>query len=556
MDKNRLIPTMVFLIVAMLIFILTLVYIQIFRYEFYQKKAEAQQRRFIKIATDRGDIYSGDGQILATSLTSFSVYVNPRIFKDYEALSALMGETIKPLISKKYFAWIRRKVDRGIADKIKKAKLDGVGIVMEKKRVYPNSHLASQVLGFTGIDNTGLAGLELSLDNYLRAKAGWVKTYADPVGVEFLSAKSQKLDLEEEGLNVVLTIDHRIQYAVERELALAVKKFRAKSGTAIIMDVESGEILALASKPDFDPNHYGRFNKKLWNSPACAIFEPGSTFKAITVAAALDEGVVDLDTKLKAQETITVGGKVIGNAHEIKWPGAETSLSFMIEQSINTGSVQVALKLGKEKFHKIIKRFGFGTKTGFGLPGESRGIVNPPDKWYKPDIAMISFGQSIAVTPIQLVVAFSSFARGGKIVKPQIVKRLESRDGSFVRSYPPKILGRSVSAETAKKVMQLLQNVVVYGSGKPAAVKYYKVAGKTGTAQKVRPGRLGYMKDHYISSFIGIAPVDNPKICALVIIDDPRGTIWGATTAGPVFKRVVSETLRYLNIKPDALPES
>lgn len=553
MDKERFLPTIIIFIIIGLIFFGALVKIQIIQHDFFKGKAENQQRRYIKIATDRGDIFTQDGVLLATSLNTYSIYVNPRLFDNYEKLSDILGEVVVPISSKNYFSWIKRKVGSNIADKIEEAKLPGLGVVSEKQRVYPNNNMASQVIGFAGIDNEGLAGLELTLDEYLRAKEGWVKTYADPIGFEFLTAKSEKINPEEEGLNVVLTIDQRIQYVAERELEIARKKFGAISVTAIVMDVKSGEILALASKPDFDPNNYQRTNKKYWNSPACAIFEPGSTFKVITTAAALEDNVVDLDTKLDVKESIVVGGKTIRNAHEIDWPGSKISLSFMLEQSVNTGSVQVALKLGKEKFYNAIKRFGFGKKTDFGLPGESRGIVRDYKGWYKPDIAMISFGQSIAVTPVQMVAAFASIANEGKLVKPHIVKRIESRDGTFIKSFAPKVVGRTLSSKTAKNVMDLMQNVVEKGTGRPTRIKYYNVAGKTGTAQKARDGGRGYQKDHYIASFIGIAPASDPKICALVILDDPRGTIWGATTAGPVFKRVVSESLRYLQVKPDKL---
>lgn len=553
MDKKRFYPAVFGFIAIGLVFIFALVYIQIFKYDFYREKAENQQRRYIKIAPDRGDIFSRDGAILATSLNTYSIYVDPRKFTDYQKLSLLLGEKVDPISDKKYFAWIKRKITHPLAQKIEEAKIPGLQVIMEKKRVYPNGNLASQVLGFVGVDNKGLAGIELALDHDLRAKEGWIKTYADPVGYEFLRAKSEKIDVEEEGLNVVLTIDQRIQYAAERELEAAVKKFGAISGTAIIMDVETGDILALASKPDFDPNNYSKFSGSLWNSRACSVYEPGSTFKVITVAAALDEGVVNLDTKLKKLETITVGGKVISNAHAINWPGDSTSLSFMLEQSVNTGAVQVAQKLGKEKFYKAIRGFGFGDKTGFGLDGESRGILQQPQYWYAPDIAMMSFGQSIAVTPVQLVAAFASFANGGEIIKPHLIKRIESRDGSYIRSFPARSGGRAVSRDTAEKVMRLMENVVVLGTGKPSAIKNFNVAGKTGTAQKTVPGGVGYMKGHYVGSFVGIAPAKNPKLCSLVIIDDPKGTIWGATTAGPVFKRIITEALRYLNVRPDAI---
>jgi len=524
-DRKRVSSAIAAFIVLGVVFFLALFRIQILQYNFYKQKAEVQQRRFIRIATDRGDIVSSDGAVLATSLSTYSIYTNTGEFK-----------------------WIKRKLDRPPAEK-----LPGMVVIEEKKRVYPNAHLASQVVGFTGADNEGLAGIEQAYDEYLRSKEGWIKTYADPIGFEFLQAKSKKLDTEEDGMNIVLTINQKIQYAVERELSAAIKKFSAISGTAVMMDLKDGGILALASKPDFDPNNYSKFDPKTWNSRACLVYEPGSTFKLITAASGLDQGTITIDSKLQALNQIVVGGKTIGNSHQINWPGKEISISYALEQSINTAMAQISMKLGKEKFYNHIKAFGFGEKTGFGLDGESSGILRHYNNWYTPDIAMLSFGQSIAVTPMQLLAAVGSFGKEGLVLKPHLVKRIESRDGSYVKSYSAEYYGRSVSKKTAEEMLGLMENIVLKGSGRHAKIKGYHVGGKTGTAQKVAVGSGAYMKGNYIASFIGIAPLKKPRLVCLVIIDDPKGSIWGESTAAPVFQRVVDESLRYLNVPPDGL---
>ncbi|MFC1496128.1 peptidoglycan D,D-transpeptidase FtsI family protein [Candidatus Margulisiibacteriota bacterium] len=553
MDKRRNRVFIYGFVLFGLLFMGALFKIQILDYDFYKQKAETQQRRFIKVAADRGDIISSDGKILATSLNTYSIYVNPRLFKDRAALSSLLGEEVKIDNSEKYFVWVRRKLNQAIAQQVKEAELPGVGIIVEKKRIYPYRQLASQVLGFTGIDNDGLAGLELSFDNYLKAKEGWIKTYTDPIGFEFLQAKRERVDPAEEGFNLVITIDHKLQYIAERELEKTIKKYYAKSGTVLVMDIKNGDILALASKPDFDPNRYYEFDNKLWISRACSVYEPGSTFKLITTAAAFEEGVADEETRLKALEKITVGGKTVTNAHDIDWPGRMTTVTFMLEQSTNTGAVQLGKMLGKEKFYKHIKKFGFGDKTEFGLPGESAGILKKPNGWWKPDIAMISFGQGIAVTPVQLIRAIAALGNDGKLINPRIIKRIESRDGSYIKSLPANNLGQATSKKTARRMLELMRRVIENGTGKLAALKQYKVGGKTGTAQKVIIGRGKYYEDRYIASFIGVAPIENPRFAALVIIDDPKGKIWGGTTAGPVFKRLVEETLRFYNIRPNSL---
>ncbi len=395
--------------------------------------------------------------------------------------------------------------------------------------------------------------MERTYDKQLKGIEGRIVTESDPMGYELLAIREKDISEASPGMNLTLTIDETIQYIAERELESAIRKFKALSGNLIVMDVKTGELLAVAGKPDFDPNEYAKFDDKRWRSAAVDVYEPGSTFKVITVAAGIDQGVIDPETKLKAMDSITLGGKVIKNSHPIRWSGPYISVSRLLEESINTGAVQIGLKLGPEKFYKKISDFGFGKMTLVNLPGESRGLLREPKDWYKPDLGMMTFGQSIAVTPLQLISAIGSVANEGKRMKPILVKKIESQDKSFLRSFVAEEVGRSISKSAALEVKKLMENVVLFGSGRRAKLIDFRVGGKTGTAQKARPGGMGYFKDRYVASFIGFAPLADPRLAALVIINEPKGVIWGETVAGPTFKNVVEESLRYLNVAPDVL---
>lgn len=550
MKRNRLIALAVIFLVLALIILIRLFELQVVHYDFYIKKAELQRTRIIPLSADRGDILDRNGRILAASLDTFSVYVNPRKFSSAEALAKLLGEPVGPFDKRKLFAWVKRKIDKPLADKIKKAEIPAVYLLSEKKRVYPKGHLASQILGFVGLDNEGLSGIELSLDKFLKGKEGQIVTESDPMGYELLVAKDRNQTEVSPGMIVTLTIDESIQYLAEKVIAGTIKQFGAAKGQIIVMDLKTGEILALAGKPDFNPNEYSKFDPKSWRSAAVDVYEPGSTFKVITAAAGLDQAVVNPDTKLRNLDSIELGGKTIKNSHQIKWQHGYQTISEMLEQSINTGAVQVALKLGPERFYKKIRDFGFGEKLSVDLPGESAGLLKEPRRWYKPDIGMMSFGQTLAVTPVQLLAAVASLANGGQRLKPILVKRIESPDGSFVRTKSTEMLNRTVTARTAEEAKKLMENVVLFGTGRRTKMSRYRTGGKTGTAQKAVPGG-GYYKDRFVASYVGFAPYKDPRLCALVIVDDPRASIWGESVAGPAFKTVVEETLRYLNVPPD-----
>ena len=548
--------TMAFSVVAGRLF-----YLQVVKHDFYRTKSVDQRTRLILLAADRGDIFDREGSLLATSIDTYSIYAIPRNVKNKEAVAAKLAKilgtskyyVLNKVYSEKSFVWIMRKVSKFAGEKVKELNVDGIGALVEKKRIYPKGHIASQILGFVGVDNQGLAGIELGYEDFLKGVEGKLITESDPSGHELVGAKPRQIQSPTDGLNLVLSLDEVIQHVAERELLAAVKEHGAKSGTIIVMDVPSGDILAMASKPDFDPNNYSKYSTKLrQNRAVLDVYEPGSTFKLITVAAALEEGVFDENDVVDCPEYIKIGGKVIRNAHRLKKEEKRATVSHIITESINTGTSNIAMELGEETLYRYIRAFGFGDKTGIGIPGETRGIVRDVKTWSKPDIAVISFGQGIAVTPLQLLSAVATIANDGVRVKPNLVKRIESVDGSYVKIFHREELGKVISERTAAKLKKMMINVVKEGTGRRAAISGFSVGGKTGTAQKIKSGGGGYWYGHYVSSFVGIAPVSNPKLAILVIVDDPTGdSHWGGTVAGPAFARVAEDSLRYLNIAPD-----
>ncbi|MBU0630480.1 MAG: penicillin-binding protein 2 [Candidatus Margulisbacteria bacterium] len=527
--KTRLRLLFLFFLIGFAAVIVRLVDLQIVHYKFYLERSQNQRLRIIPISTNRGDILDARGDILATTVDSYSVFT-----------------------SRKGFSWIVRKVTREEAARALAKNPKEYRMIREKKRIYPKERLCAQLLGFVGVDNQGLSGIEVSWDKYLQGKTGKVVTEGDPTGRELYGAV-REIEPSGDGMSVTLTVDSAIQYVAERELSRQIKATGALSGMIIVMNAKNGEILALASKPDFNPNYYGKADSRLWHPRFLNPYEPGSTFKLVLAAAGLEQGVINLDTKLKALDQVEIGGRKITNAHHIDWQGSTVSISEMLEQSINTATVQVGIMLGAKKYHQVIRRFGFGEQIGFGLAGESRGIVMDWPKWPKAMIGMSTFGQGLAVTPLQLLQAVSAFANKGKMVKPHVVRKIEGSDGNFVKAFDERPDRRAVSEKTAGAVLSIMKNVVLRGTGKKAAMAYFSVGGKTGTAQKAAPGGRGYLKNSYITSFIGLAPLNDPAVITLVIFDAPQTSIWGETVAAPPFKTVTEYTLRYLNVRPDML---
>ncbi len=548
-------------IAVFFLLLLRLAYLQFAMGSELQLKAEQLRMREVPIAAKRGTIYDRNLRKLAISISADSVYALPPEV-NYSGKAEEIARTLAPLLeipeekllekitAPRSFEWIKRKVDFEKAQKIRQLDLPGIKVVEESQRFYPKDTLAAHVLGFAGIDNQGLEGIEITRDADLKGVPGNIVVEYDAKGRELPQAV-HKYNPPVDGYSLVLTIDETIQYFAERELDKIMSgPSKPKGATIIIMQPKTGEILALANRPGYDSNNYGQFDPQTWrNSAVSNTYEPGSTFKIITTAAALEEGVVTPDDRFYDPGYYEVGGHRIKCWRSYNPHGSQTFREVM-QNSCNPGFVEVGLNMeNKEKgvFYKYIRAFGFGTKTGIDLPGEAVGIMINEKDLKTINIATISIGQGIAVTPIQLITAVSAVANGGTLMEPQIVREVIDSDNNVVKSFKPKAIRRVISEETAEIERDLLESVVSQGTGRNAYIPGYRVGGKTGTAQKAGPG--GYQQGKYVASFIGMAPINDPEIVALVIIDEPQGYPYqGGQVAAPVFKAVVEDTLRYLGI--------
>lgn len=549
----------IFVIIMFLIILFKVFYLEVFKYNKLKKMANNLWSRELPVEGDRGKIYDRNLDILASNLTTTSLVLIPNQIKNKEEvtkdlskiLNVSYDEMKKHVYKKTSIERVHpegRKLSFDIANKISQLNYDGVYLVRESKRVYPYDNNLSQVLGFVGIDNQGLSGIELNYDKYLTGKAGSIKYYSD--------AKGNKLNINElyeppeNGINVMLTINNKLQKSVERELDNAVSKYNPEHALAIAMDPNTGEILAISSRPNFDPNNYKNYSTEVLNRnlPIWMSYEPGSTFKIITLAASLEEGTIDL-----YNDTYYDDGNIqVENAKIKCWKtgghGQETFLE-VVENSCNPGFVVMGQKLGKERLFNYINKFGFGEKTGVDLNGESKGILFSLDRVGPVELATTSFGQGVSVTPIQQITAVSAAINGGRLYKPYIVKGLlEPETNTVIKSYDKKIVRKVISKETSNEVRLALESVVTNGTGRNAFIDGYRVGGKTGTAQKVDNGV--YMSGNYIVSFIGFMPANDPKIIVYVAIDNPKGVVqYGGTVAAPIARNILYDSIDILDIK-------
>ncbi len=560
--KNIHIRIKIISLVIILVFLLIIgkvFYIQVIQYNKLNKYAESLWSRNLPIEGNRGIIYDRNGVVLADNITTTSLVIIPNQVVDKEAtakqISDILGSDYQDMlehVSKK--SSIERVHPEGrrlsyeIADKIADLKLPGVYLVKESKRYYPYDTLMSHTIGFVGIDNQGLSGLELMYDDYLTGEYGAIKYFSD--------AKGSRLDLNEvyekpqDGINMTLTINYDIQASLERELDNAVTKYNPDQALGIAMNPKTGEILAISSRPNFSPTNYQNYTVEEINRnlPIWMTYEPGSTFKIITLASSLEEKIVDLDN----DNYYDSGATKVENATIHCWKhgghGAQTYLQ-VVENSCNPGFVQLGLKLGKDKLFNYLKLFGFGTKTGVDLNGEGAGIIFDLAKVGPVELATTAFGQGVSVTPIQQITAVSAAINGGYLYKPYIVKTLnEPETNSVVLENKPTVVRKVISDETSSKVRYALESVVTNGTGRPAFIDGYRVGGKTGTAQKVKDGR--YMVGNYIVSFIGFLPADDPEVVVYIAIDNAKGvTQYGGTVAAPIARQVLLDSIDALNIK-------
>jgi len=529
--------------------------LQILNHQKFFRQASKGQTKSIKISPKRGSIYDRNLEKLAVNIPSYSLYARPGKISHFKKVARKLSPIVRMKVSsltkklrqKKVFVWLKRKLSLAQKKRIEALGLKGIGFVEESKRFYPQGELASSLLGFAGVDNQGLAGVELSYNSELQGEAGHFWIREDALGYEIPFAKDT-LQALVPGKNLVLTLDNVIQSMVEQELSLTLKKTKAKSVEALFMDPQTGEILALANKPDYDPNHYSDyspFTRK--NRVVQSLYEPGSSFKSFTASALLQEGLTDLNEKIYCGESIRVANHLF---HDWKNFDRNLSVTEIFENSSNVGVIELASRMKKEKFYKYIRLFGFGNRTGVDLPGEGKGIVRSPSDWSLTDLPAISIGQGIAVTPVQMVTALSALINGGKLLRPYVVKYVSSSDGKIIKENRPLVIRRVSSESLSQTIKSLLEGVVEEGTGKRAKVTGYSLGGKTGTAQIPASNGRGYLPNKHIASFMGFAPVDSPRIAGIVIIKEPTGAYYGGEVAAPLFRRIMKRVLPYLNILP------
>jgi cell division protein FtsI (penicillin-binding protein 3) len=533
-----------------------LVYLQVSLHDQLMERAHKQQQGAIEIGYERGLLSDREGRQLARSIETQSIFVAPDEIDDLECTAQLLAgglamdgkDLLKQLsearLTNRRFIWVARRVEAEQAEKILALHLEGVHSRNEPKRFYPNGSLAAHALGFVGLDNAGLGGIEQFYNQKISGEAGKLFLETDSRGRAYESAEMQS----KPGQDVVLTLDQMIQYRAEQALADAVEKTHAKSGTAIVLDPHTGEILALANVPTFDPNHPGaatpesRANGALQN-----IYEPGSTFKIVAYSAALDKHLVTPDDKIDCQMgSITVAGRLIHDHH----PFGLLTISEALAQSSNVGAIKLGLKVGDQSMYDFIRAYGFGSRTGVELPGETSGLVRPVGRWQPSSIGSIAMGQEVGVTPLQMAAAYGTVANDGVRVAPHIVREIRDRSGAIVYSAKPE-QRRVISIETANQLKGMLEGVTLRGTAKKAQLDGYTAAGKTGTAQKIDPRTHTYSRTKFIGSFVGFAPVANPAVVIIVVIDEPAGAYHGGTVAAPVFSEIAEQILPYLGISPD-----
>ena len=551
--KHRMLIVAVMFSVYGAILVVRLVSLQVFQHETLQAQSEKQYVRKIKINSGRGIIFDRNHNALAANIEVESVYVDPREIENKnltaDGLSTALGIDkriiVKNISANKPFVWIKRKCSFKEIESLKKLDLPGVGYVGETKRFYPKRELAASVIGFVGLDNQGLAGIEHKFHSSLKG-ISYKKVMVKDARGRIVRAGTETNDIQGNSKDIELTIDEVIQFITERELNKQIQKYNAKGGIAIVMDPNQGEILAMADLPEFNPNNFSAYPEKYYKNKAVTnVYDPGSIFKPIVAAAALDLGLAEVEETFFGENgDIKIGKVHIGEAsdHRFGW----LTLRNIISKSSNIGIIKVAQRIGEKNLFNYIQQFGFGKKLGIDLPGEANGKLRDLSKWDPLSLASVSFGHEISITPLQMTVAMGAIANGGYLVRPRVVQGI-LKDGQRQHRKPLDIK-RILSEQTSRKMISILKTVVKDGTGKNAAIQGYDVAGKTGTAQKLDPETKAYSQTAYISSFIGFVPADDPKLVILVMLDEPQGVYWGGEVAAPAFSAIGQQVLRYINV--------
>jgi cell division protein FtsI (penicillin-binding protein 3) len=512
--------------------------------------AERQYSRQITVRPERGRILDRHGRVLATSVPVPSVYVIPQDIDDSDAVASKLAKVLgQPLAAVQdqlstvsTFVWLARQLPPEVGERVQKLNLRGVQVLQETRRFYPKRHLAGQVLGFVGVDGAGLGGLEHLYNRELTGTPHQVTLQRDATGRTVQVMAGDPSD-QPRGADLYLTLDERLQYIAEKELAARVQETQAKSGLVVIMHPPTGDILALASYPFFNPNDFQDPKQRVWqrNRAVTDPVEPGSTFKLVAASAALEENVARVTDLFHCENGFVVrSGRRLRDHH----PYGLLSFVQVIEKSSNIGTAKIAGRLSDDQLYTYIRRFGFGEKSLVNLPGEEDGMIRPPKKWTKPTHDSLAFGQEVTVTPLQLLTAYAAMANGGLLMRPRVVEHIVQ--GDEFQFFAPHARHRVLSPPTLERMNEILVGVVERGTGKQAAVEGYTVAGKTGTAQKVEHGTYSHSK--VLASFVGYMPAEAPQLAIVVIIDEPRVAKWGGEAAAPVFKRLAQQALYYLQV--------
>jgi len=527
-----------------------LVVVQVFQHTYLRDLAERQYSRQITLNPERGRVLDRHGRVLATSVPVPSVYAIPQDIEDLDAIAPKVAQILgQPLATVKRqlessapFVWLARQLPPEVGERLQKLNIRGVQMLQETRRFYPKRYLAGQVLGFVGVDGVGLVGLEHLYNRELTGTPRRVTLQRDATGRTVQVIAGDPSD-QPRGADLYLTLDERLQYVAEKELAARVQETQAKSGLVLIMHPPSGDILALAHYPFFNPNDFQDPKQQVWqrNRAVTDPVEPGSTFKLVTASAALEENVAQVTDMFYCENGLFVrGGRRLRDHH----PYGLLSFSQVIEKSSNIGTAKISGRLSDDQLYTYIRRFGFGEKSLVNLPNEDGGLIRPPKKWSKPTHYSLAFGQEVTVTSLQLLAAYAAVANGGWLMRPRMVEHVVQGDES--QFFAPQARHRVLSPQTLERINEILVGVVERGTGKQAAVEGYTVAGKTGTAQKVERG--GYSHSKVLASFVGYVPAEVPQLAILVLIDEPQRAKWGGEAAAPVFKRVAQQALYYLQV--------
>ena len=554
-SSRRLLQIFAVLAAWAVIVVARLIQVQLVRHDEYVSRAVKQQEQTLELAPVRGAILDARGRVLAESVAAESIYADPQAIPNRASVAAKLAPILRmsardidtKLKSDAGFVWLARQVPLEVAAQVRKLAIPGIDYMDAHRRAYPRGPLAAQVIGYVGVDGEGLAGVEHSLDSQVRGKAGRVTVLRDARHGMYIVG-GEGVNKPVDGNHVVLTIDSVVQFIAERALSKAVDRYHASGGAAIVMDAHDGSILAMASVPTFDPNHFRDFPPASWrNRNVQEIYEPGSTFKIITASAGIEERVVTPSMILDCGNGAIQIADVEIHEHSGAKYGLMTFEDVMVHSS-NIGTIRVALALGEKRLYDYVRRFGFGERTNVQLPGEAAGLLRRLSRWSDVSAASISIGQEIGVTPLQIVRAIGTVANGGVRVEPRVIDRVIDDSGATIYKPETRVPQRVISERTAAVLNEILKSVVYRGTGERAALPEHVVAGKTGTAQKA--GRGGYAPDKFVASFGGYVPADNPRLVILVVVDEPKGEQYGGVIAAPAFREIAEAALHYLRVAP------